>query len=230
MKLPSLKILLLFLLTTGSRVSFAQTCEGYFPVIKGAVMESTSYSDKGKKQSVQKVTIKDVEKNGDEFIIRVLSDIKDEKDKLISQGEYEAHCEKGVFFINMKSMISAEQMKAWRDMNVSIQADDMEYPVDFAPGQKLADAHLSVNVSMNDMNMPGFFIDITERVVEGKETITTPAGTFECMKVSSKQKIKNIVSYEMRAIEWLAKGKGVVRVETYKGEKMKGYTELTSLK
>jgi hypothetical protein len=207
----------------------AQPCEGYFPMNKGAKMETTNYNEKGKPQSVCSITIQNVETNGDEVTLTIHSDIVDKKNKQLASADYDAHCEKGSFFINMKSLITAEQLSAWKDMTVSMEADDIDYPIEYYAGQKLNDAHLKVNVSMNEMNMPGFSIDITDRVIEGKETITTPAGTFECIKVSSKQKVKNIISFEMRAVEWLSKGNGIIRSESFKGDKMKGYSLLTSL-
>jgi hypothetical protein len=78
--------------------------------------------------------------------------------------------------------------------------------------------------------MPEFTIDITERVVESIESITTPAGTFDCIKVSSKQRIKNIIAYEMHIVEWISKGTGLVKSETFKGDKRKGYSELTAIR
>ena len=77
--------------------------------------------------------------------------------------------------------------------------------------------------------MPATTIDITHRKIEGKETITTPAGSFECIKISSTIKIKNIIGYEMQSIEWISKGNGVIRTESYRGDKMKGYSLLTKL-
>jgi hypothetical protein len=167
--------------------------------------------------------------NGNDVELKVHADIVDEKNKPVSKVDYDAKCSQGNFQISTKSLISAEQMKAWENMTVNIDAQDITYPVDCTPGQKLDDAHLKVEVSMNGMNMPGMSIDIVDRKVEGKETITTPAGTFECIKVTSTQKVKSIIGFEMHSIEWLSKGNGIVRSESYKGDKMKGYTLLTKL-
>ncbi len=213
-----------------SSVSKAQNCDGYFPSKKGTVLETTIYNDKGKKEGTSILTIKDIQSAGNEVRLNLQSEMKDEKDKPITQAEYDAFCSNGSFFINMKSMITSEQLKAWKDMEVTMQADDIEYPVNVAAGQKLPDAHLTVNMTMSGMKMPEFKVDITDRVVVGMETITTPAGTFECVKITSTQRFKNIVSYEANAVEWLSKGNGLIKTQSFKKDKLKSYTELTAIR
>ncbi len=224
-----MKSILFFLLLLGNISLKAQPCEGYFPMGKGTIMETTNYNEKGKPQSVSKITIKDVEKNGNDVKLILHSEIVDEKGKSINSAEFDAQCLNGSFYINMKSMISPEQMKSWEDMTISIEADELVYPLDFTIGQDLKDAHLKVNISMNSMSLPGTTIDVTNRKIEGKETLTTPAGTFDCVKISSKIKIKNIIGFEFQSVEWLSKGNGVIKTESKKGDKMKGYSLLTKL-
>lgn len=207
----------------------AQPCEGYFPINKGSIMETTTFTEKGKPQTVSTITIQDIVKTADGVKLSLHADIVDEKGKPVSSADYDAKCSNGSFSINMKSMLTPEQLKSFKDMTVTIDADDIVYPLDFTIGEILKDAHLKMNVSMNNMNLPGTTIDITNRKIEGKETIATPAGSFECIKISSTIKIKNIIGYEMQSVEWISKGNGVVRTESYKGDKMKGYSLLTKL-
>lgn len=86
-----------------------------------------------------------------------------------------------------------------------------------------------IEVSMNGMKMPGMSIEVTDRKVVAEETITTAAGTFTCLKITSKVKSKTIFTMEMNSVEWYSKGNGMVRSESYKGDKLKGYTVLTKL-
>ena len=220
--------LLLFLLVANTFVS-AQPCEGYFPMNKGSIMETTMYNEKGKPQTINTITITDIEKITDGVKLNIHSDIFDEKGKSLSSADYDAQCANGAFSINMKSMLSAEQMKAWKDMTVTVEADNIVYPMEYTQGQVLKDAHLKVDISMSGMNLPGTTIDITNRKIEGQETIITPAGTFDCIKISSNIKVKNIIGFETKSIEWLSKGNGVIRTESFKGDKLKGYSLLTKL-
>ena len=220
---------LIFIFLFASLSVNAQPCDGYFPMNKGSIMETTTFTEKGKPQTISTITIQDIVKTGEGANLSIHADIVDEKGKSVSSADYDAKCSKGSFSINMKSMLTPEQLKSSKDMTVTIEADDIVYPLDFTVGEMLKDAHLKMNVSMNGMNMPGTTIDITNRKIEGKETITTPAGSFECIKISSTIKFKNIIGYEMQSIEWISKGNGVVRTESYRGDKMKGYSLLTKL-
>ncbi len=70
---------------------------------------------------------------------------------------------------------------------------------------------------------------IENRKVEAKETITTPAGTFECYKISSEISSKvAFVNQKFKSVDWFAKGVGMVRTETYdKKGKLESYALLT---
>jgi hypothetical protein len=65
-------------------------------------------------------------------------------------------------------------------------------------------------------------MNVTNRKVESFETVETPAGKFECVKITydseSKTKLFKTTSTN---IEYLAKGVGVVKTETFdkKGRK-----------
>ena len=224
-----MKNLLLILFVLSTNIVSGQTCEGFFPNTKDAVMEMTSFNDKNKAQTISTTTIQNVENRGNDVNLTLHADIVDEKNKPLAKIDYDAYCSQGTFFISMKSLISSDQLKAWESMTVKIDANDVSYPLNCSPGQKLDDASLKVDVFMNEMKMPGMTINVTDRLIVGNESITTPAGTFDCVKISATQKVKYIIGYEMHTIEWLSKGNGIVRSESYKGEKLKGYTVLTKL-
>ena len=73
-------------------------------------------------------------------------------------------------------------------------------------------------------------MDIIDRKVEAMETITTPAGTFETYKITSKSIMKNqmgiSMTFEFDNVEWLAKEVGVVKSESFRKGKSNGYTLL----
>ena len=73
-------------------------------------------------------------------------------------------------------------------------------------------------------------IIITDREVVGKETLTTPAGTFECFVISQSNVSKGMTGTIKRTSkQWIAAGVGVVKTEDYKKNgKLDGYSLLTS--
>ena len=72
-------------------------------------------------------------------------------------------------------------------------------------------------------------VDITKRKVQGKESVTTPGGTWDCFKITyhSKVVVKIGIGIPVNAdvTEWYAPGFGVVKTESNSG-----VTEITSVK
>lgn len=208
---------------------YGQDCEGFYPMNKGNVMELTSYNEKDKLQSVSTTTITDRASGPDGITLQMHSSSRDEKGKSMAEVDFDARCSEGVFYMSMKNMVSSEQLAAWKDMDMKMSGTDLQIPLNSAPGQTLPDGSFMIEVSMNGMKMPGMSIEVTDRKVVAEETITTAAGTFTCLKITSKVKSKTIFTMEMNSVEWYSKGNGMVRSESYKGDKLKGYTVLTKL-
>jgi hypothetical protein len=71
--------------------------------------------------------------------------------------------------------------------------------------------------------------------VVGKESITTPAGTYDCYKITSDIATQTQMGIKMNinvsSIEWITSKLGVVKSESYnKNDKLMGYTILSSWK
>lgn len=72
---------------------------------------------------------------------------------------------------------------------------------------------------------------VTNRKVIGKESVTTPAGTFECYKISYDIATKMMINMKTKATEWYARGTGLIKSETYSTDgKLMGSNVLTSIK
>ena len=70
------------------------------------------------------------------------------------------------------------------DVQVDLSGTDIELPNDLTVGQELQEANVTMNVKMAGMNMKTI-VNMMNRKVEKKETITTPAGSFECFVIYS---------------------------------------------
>ena len=68
---------------------------------------------------------------------------------------------------------------------------------------------------------------LSHRKVVGKESITTPAGTFDCIKLSYEVQTQILSSVSGSAIEWYAADVGIVKTVSYnKTGKMIGYSQM----
>lgn len=208
----------------------ADDCNGYYPMSEGVSFELTYYDKKDKAKSTIKhkiVESKDIE-NGIVATCEMM--VSDQKGNPGMEMTYESKCQNGKYYLNLENMFSqlTSQYKA-QGMKVSIENGITVIPNDLAVGDKLEDATMSMKMSSGPMNME-MNITITDRIVIGKETKTTPAGAFDCMVISQKTttQMGKVMTVVTSSKEWLSKGVGSVRTENYdKKGKLEGYTLLT---
>jgi hypothetical protein len=208
-----------------------QDCDAYFPLNEGAVFEMTQYSDKGKEESKTRSTVKDISSAEESLTATVTVEYFDKKGESTYTSEYGVSCREGNFHLDMRSMMNSQNMASMQGMQIDVEADEMAFPLDLSPGTELPDAHLKVSMSSSGLNMAGMQVMVSNRKVLPRESITTPAGTFDCTVITQDVETKMIVSIKASSKTWYAQGAGVVRSESYnKNGKLMGYQELTSLK
>ncbi|MCK5105190.1 MAG: hypothetical protein KAR17_20345, partial [Cyclobacteriaceae bacterium] len=139
------------------------------------------------------------------------------------------YCKNGKFEFDMAFKMNGEALQAYEDMDINVDATEFQIPsMDTAPGTLLKDGSLVVDVASNSVHMFKMTVLITDRKVEAREEIKTPAGDFDCLKLSQKISTKMIIGIEASSIEWYSEGVGMVRSESYnKKGKLNGYSELT---
>lgn len=226
-----MKELILILFSIFSLYTLAQDCEMYFPVNEGNEVEIKNYNPKDKLtgSTIQKVLKK--ESDGEGLTVTISTKSFDEKGKELGNGQLEVRCVGNTFYMDMSNYLDEQALSAYQDMELVIEANDMEFPNDMDIGRSLPDASITAKVNSAGMTMFNITVNITNRKIEGKESITTPAGTFECYKMSYDIDTKMIMRIQAHSIEWLAMDVGMVRTESYnKKGKLQGYSVLTSLK
>ena len=65
----------------------------------------------------------------------------------------------------------------------------------------------------NGMTLMTLNVNIVDRQVAGIETVTTPAGSFECTKITYTMNMRFMGNRSVNCVEYLAKGVGVVKSE-----------------
>jgi hypothetical protein len=216
-------ILILFSLTI-----IAQECEFYYPKLEGTKLEYQQYDKKGKPSGklVQELVKFESTPTGSEG--EFISKSYDDKDELLHEATLSMRCEEGVFYFDMKSYLNPESMESYQDMDVKVDASDAEFPSDLKVGDQLKDASVTVTVTAGVVPMT-MVVTITDRKVEAKENITTPAGTFETYKLTQTNTINFGFKTVMQSEEWYSKEVGMVRSITYRKGKEFSRSELISI-
>lgn len=215
---------LLFIVTVAFGGCFGQ-CNPYFDMEEGGKWEITSYNGKGKFQGRQMTEIKKLETDAEGWDATLAMQLYDKKDKEVYNKDIEMSCNGGTVVLDMTRLIPDEQLQTFKDMNMQVDMDNIEIPQNLEAGMTLDDGSVTIS---GDIPMK-MTVVITDRKVEGKETITTPAGTFECFKITYSVATKMLMNINSTGVDYIAKGVGMVRNETYnKSGKLVSYSELTS--
>lgn len=208
--------------------SHAQCSNPFYQFKEGTVMEIENYDDNGKPQGKNETQVISWSETPSGYEATLAYKLFDKKGKQIADGEYKAECADGIIRIQMSAFIPEESMQAFKDMEMEMKMDNLEFPSDLTVGQTLKDASFEMTAKNSPMPMK-FNFNITDRKVDGKESVTTPAGTFDCYKISEKTHSKMMISNtEFTTVQYIAEKYGAVKTETYRQNgKLMGYSLLT---
>jgi hypothetical protein len=223
---------IVFLLFSLFSISFlaAQDCNNAFYAVKqGTKTTMTHYNDKGKITSVSEGTIKSLANTPTGFAATVESKVSNDKGKVLVEGKtYEVKCESGVLKLDISSMYMADFAQQAKSMEIQISGNALEIPATLTEGMVLPDGNTEIKMGSGGMMLMTMTFDIKNRKVEKKESITVPAGTFECYKITYDMDMKMLVKRNLKVVQWMAAGVGLVKSENFnaKGER-ESYSELT---
>ncbi|SHJ95392.1 TapB family protein [Pseudozobellia thermophila] len=216
MKTPLLATVLSFMICS---FSFAQgSCSKFYPLEEGSSFEYTNYNKKGKVEGTVNYTVSEVRQEGSASVATFAMKYKDKKGEDVFETDYSFSCENGIVTIDYESLFPSQMMQQYTEMGLEmdISGTDIQLPNDLSVGQQLPDANVVVSMSMGGINMTTS-VDQTNRKVEKKEKVTTPAGTFECYLLTEDQLTKTMgANIETKSQLWLAEGIGMVKQESYK--------------
>lgn len=194
------------------------SCSKYYPMTEGSSFEYTNYSKKGKVDGVTNYKVSSVTSEGSGTRATLDFTMSDKKGKKLFTSNYSFVCEDNLVKIDFKSLFPTAMMKQYSEMGMEmdISGTDIELPNNLVVGNDLPDANVTVNMSMSGINME-VSVDQTNRKVVNKESVTTSAGTFDCMVMTETTKTKTMgANIEMNSKLWLAEGVGMIKQETYK--------------
>ncbi len=208
----------------------AQNCSKYYPMEEGTTLEYTSYNGKGKTQGTISYTVSNVLDEGSNSSATMVMKYMDDKGKEAFTSEFTYSCTGNTVTIDYESLMSNQMLQQFGDMEMEVSGTDIELPNDLEVGMELPDANVIMKISMSGMNMNSQ-VDMINRKVEKKETITTPAGTFDCYVIYSENQSKMMMaSQNFPSRLWLAEDVGMVKQESFnKSGKLMSSTVLTNL-
>ena len=211
-------------------LSFSQTtCSKYYPFKEGATFTYTNYDKKGKPSGDINYKVTNVRNQNGNEVMTLVANLKDKKGNESMEFAYDVTCDGSGISIDFNSLGNMGMLQQFENMETEITGTNMIIPNDLSVGLKLPDASMNMKISMGitmEVN-----VEIINREIIAKETITTPAGTFDCYVLQATT-VMDMMGRNMTSTSksWFAEGVGMAKQVT-KGEggKMDSSSELTKL-
>jgi len=241
MKKSLLTTLICLFITKGL---FAQDCLHYLYLQKDKTIEMTGYNKKGDITAKTSSKVADVKTEGGITTANVVTDVFDKTGKKMGTSNMDYKCDGSNVSVQMHFNADQPSGKSGT-MNINVAGNMTEqYPADMKVGDHLKD----YTSQMQMVSGTTATVKVTDRIVEAKENLTTPAGTWDCFKISYKSNVTtsfakstsdtvnkfNSVfnkigikppSSTSETTIWYVPGFAVVKTET-----KNGYTEITGIK
>ncbi|MEO5562556.1 MAG: hypothetical protein ABIR18_03955 [Chitinophagaceae bacterium] len=212
-------ILFTLLCLSGIQAS-SQNCNYYY-LQDGKTAEITFYTKKGDESGKGVYAMSSVNKTGSVTTGIVKSDVYNKKGKVVGTGTNNIKCDNGILMVDLKAFISPEQSE---QIKADAKASNvyLAYPASMKAGDALPDGKMNIDIEQNNGMKTNVDVKITDRKVEAQESVTTPAGTWNCYKITYHSAIKIAVMgigipIKADVTEWFAPNFGVVKTESSKG-------------
>lgn len=226
-------------------VLMGSNCSDFSWFSKGAVLEYEAFDSKGKLEGGLKMQVLDLQNKGSATLADVRATMSSPNFEDIAYSMVYI-CDGDQIYMDIASMMKAmmEKNPALNEKRLQESLNNLDFEIDqgFAsfpkkmyPGMKLEDLSFgfTANVAGNEM---AFRTLVVDRQVLSRETVTTKAGTFDCLKIRSVSKTSiavmgvNQKMPENTEYLWIAPGIGMVKQETHSKDKKGTSIQLKTLK
>jgi hypothetical protein len=226
--------------TTGKQPeTSAGRCASLYMFKEGTVVENVSYDNAGKETSRQVSKVIDVTGDGGNINSEVEMKSSGEGSEHTFIGKY--RCDGNNLYVDLSGLFANI-----KEEGAKIEGDPIVFPLNLSEGQTLPDAQYSFSINRDGQQMKTTAM-IRNRKVEGRETVTTPAGTFNCYKISSdieanielpgmNDQMKKMMEEQMKKmpknqfVMYYDPSVSIVKVEMYSGGKLQNRSIITSIK
>ena len=230
--MKNLQIFLISILIFGFvSIAPAQNCNA-FSMSKGMILKYENYDASGNLTVKSINTCVDVRGSSSEgFIYDMTTTVFDANDAPLVYREYEMECEDGQLNTGIGGFTDPELLKEDDQVDISIDTTGVYYPEELSEGLTLPDATITLKKVGLDGNPVTYKVKITNRKVIGIESVTVPAGTFDCYKISYDIQAKGLFKKKYTIVEYFSEGVGKVKNENYtqKG-KLSSSSQLVQMK
>jgi hypothetical protein len=214
--------------------AWSQDCSSYLFLQNNKTIEMTIYNKKSEPVGRRVSTVSNVSTSGGVTTATVNTQMFDKKGNSTGTSTSTIKCTGGIFQLDMKLMLPEGPAEKMSSAQVTAGNGILEYPAGMKAGDTLRSA--SIVISNNGALPPpgpgappppplspfggsNLTMVIWDRKVLAQESVTTPAGTWNCFKISFKSRVNYRtgpipVNHSADVTEWYAPGVGIIKTET----------------
>ncbi|MEX0987578.1 MAG: hypothetical protein WD052_08890 [Bacteroidales bacterium] len=216
---------LVIVLTGAITPAIGQDCEIYKDYKEGTSTTMVHYDKKDKPTGNTVTTVKE-KKNIVGGVSLLFHQQYSDYEEYSFESEFEIRCVNGDVIVDMGKFIDPATLAAYENMEIDIEADDLSIPRNASPGDELNNGTVTVTVNTGTPIKVTVQATLSNRRVDSREKIETPAGTFDCLKLSYDMLTKiGFLKIQSSASEYYNSEHGVIKSETFnKKGKLTGYS------
>ena len=216
-------------------VTSASADEAFFPARSGTVLLTANLNANGRIEGYNRMTVREIRGSGGNLTAVYTIQVLDRNRRPVrnsAERQYTINITNGVSMYRLDDIMDAFFLT--RGFDYTMTAGNMPIPSNLAPGTRLQNTWLKINVSVPIIGTVTADTSITNLVCAGIETITVRAGTFEAYKIT--QRSTTITTgwaspqITNTGATWYVRGIGVVKSVSYDDKgKIESSSELYEL-
>ena len=218
--------ILLAALLTGTDLKSQSSCSQFFPFEHFESMTYAHYDRRDRLESKHQWEVKELKRDGDRIEAEVALTIREADGEVLMTNSFTAYCEEDTYYIGLEGLHMNEFSEAFgENMQMEITGTDLTIPGNISVGDQLPDAKMKARITSPipmTINM-----EITERTVDEKTEVSTPAGSFDAYKISQKNMVRAVIRSRSQSVEYYSPKYGMIRSETMNRRgRLQGYSQL----
>lgn len=209
------------------------SCSSFVWFKEGTTLEYNLTDATGKSTGISTTHINKVYSEGAATVAEIIS-------KYNKGRELKAtyRCEGNKVYMDMKSFFDDNfSSMAKNGLKMEMKNSYISFPWDMKTGDNLEEAAFEIKAKKDGKDFMTVTSHIKNRKVEGTEKVTTPAGSWDCLKISEIRSNttevmgRKVPGKDIKTTTWYSPGAGIVKTEIYDDNgKMQSLSELISIK
>lgn len=220
----------------------ASECGSFVWFKKGNIFEYSTSDKSNKYEQQSRMEVKDVYKENGSIVAELEG--RGEANGTVVEMDFKYICKGDKLYMDVGEMMKSvfaknPDLQQFMDneevekVKIDLNNGYMSFPKQLFPGLELDDMIFTFESSMGGVGKINLQVEGLDRIVESRERVTTPAGTFDCMKIRT----INSTSFSMMGMNrnlpiqvqylWISPEVGMVKQESYEKGSLVTSMELT---